>query len=324
VAEPFQVEHHLIRTSISIGIALGPDDGKSEDDLLVAADLALYAVKVGGRGTFRFYEKSMNDDVNDRREVEIDLREALEYGQLELYYQPIVDLQRNKIGGFEALARWPHPTKGMISPAKFIPVAEDCGLIVALGKWALTEACSTAMKWPRDMKISVNVSPLQLVSSDLPDTVSRVLAETGLEPHRLALEFTERIFIDESEKTLSTLHKLKDLGVQIALDDFGTGYSSLSYLRSFPFDTLKIDRSFISDLGASTSSNVIVQAVILIAGGLGIRTVAEGIESSQQLQILKGLGCKEVQGFRLGKPVPFKEASAMIENWIGEEKVSAA
>jgi EAL domain-containing protein (putative c-di-GMP-specific phosphodiesterase class I) len=266
----------------------------------------------------------MNDDVNDRREVEIDLREALEYGQLELYYQPIVDLQRNKIGGFEALARWPHPTKGMISPAKFIPVAEDCGLIVALGKWALTEACSTAMKWPGDMKISVNVSPLQLVSSDLPDTVSRVLAETGLEPHRLALEFTERIFIDESEKTLSTLHKLKDLGVQIALDDFGTGYSSLSYLRSFPFDTLKIDRSFISDLGASTSSNVIVQAVILIAGGLGIRTVAEGIESSQQLQILKGLGCKEVQGFRLGKPVPFKEASAMIENWIGEEKVSAA
>jgi diguanylate cyclase (GGDEF)-like protein len=324
MAEPFQVEHHLIRTSISIGIALGPDDGKSEDDLLVAADLALYAVKVGGRGTFRFYEKSMNDDVNDRREVEIDLREALEYGQLELYYQPIVDLQRNKIGGFEALARWPHPTKGMISPAKFIPVAEDCGLIVALGKWALTEACRTAMKWPRDMKISVNVSPLQLVSSDLPDTVSRVLAETGLEPHRLALEFTERIFIDESEKTLSTLHKLKDLGVQIALDDFGTGYSSLSYLRSFPFDTLKIDRSFISDLGASTSSNVIVQAVILIAGGLGIRTVAEGIESSQQLQILKGLGCKEVQGFRLGKPVPFKEASAMIENWIGEEKVSAA
>ncbi len=317
MAQPYRVEHHHISTSISIGIAIGPHDGQTEDDLLVASDLALYAVKAGGRGSYRFYEKSMNEEVNERREVEIDLREALERGQLELYYQPIIDVQRNRIAGFEALARWPHPTKGMIPPTKFIPVAEDCGLIVPLGKWALMEACRTAAQWPSDLKISVNVSPMQLSGSDLLETIAGVLAETGLEPRRLALEFTERIFIEESEKTLSILHKLKDIGVQIALDDFGTGYSSLSYLRIFPFDTLKIDRSFISGLGVSTSSNVIVQAIILISGGLGIRTVAEGIETTSQMEMLKALGCEEGQGYHLSKPVPLEQASVLIGEWAG-------
>jgi EAL domain-containing protein (putative c-di-GMP-specific phosphodiesterase class I) len=323
MSEPFQVERQQISTSISIGIAMGPADGKTQDDLLVAADLALYAVKVGGRGAYRFYQRAMNDELNGRREVELDLRDALDHGRLQLYYQPIVDLQRNAITGFEALARWPHPSKGMISPAKFIPVAEDCGLINPLGNWALGEACRTAVQWPGDLQISVNVSPIQIASASFLDTIARVLADTGLEPHRLTLEFTERIFIEENEKTLSTLHKLKDIGVQIALDDFGTGYSSLSYLRRFPFDTVKIDRSFVADLGASTSSNVIVQGIILIAGGLGIKTVAEGIERPDQMQFLKALGCKEVQGHLLNEPVPTMKALILAERWMAK-KVSAA
>jgi diguanylate cyclase (GGDEF)-like protein len=317
MAQPYQVERHLIRTSISVGIAIGPHDGQTEEDLLVAADLALYAVKAGGRGSYRFYEKSMNEDVNEKRAVELDLREALDQGKLELYYQPIIDLQRNTIAGFEALARWPHPTKGMIPPEKFIAVAEDCGLIIPLGKWALMEACRTALKWPQDLKISVNVSPMQLSGSDLPETIAQVLAETGLEPRRLQLEVTERIFIEANEKTLSILHKLKEIGVQIALDDFGIGYSSLSYLRLFPFDTLKIDRSFISGLGVNTSSNVIVQAVILISGGLGIRTVAEGIETAAQMEMLKSLGCEEGQGYLMSKPVPLAKVPALISKWTG-------
>lgn len=209
--------------------------------------------------------------------------------------------------------RWPHPTKGMVSPAKFIPVAEECGLIVALGEWILMEACRKAKHWPVDMKVSVNVSPIQLAKSDIVAMIESVLAATGLEPHRLVLECTETVFMENSEKMLSTLHKLKEIGVQIALDDFGTGYSSLSYLRSFPFDTVKIDRSFVSDLSGSTCGSVIVQAIILIADSLGIKTVAEGIETEQQLQALKLLGCNEVQGYLLGRPAPAQEIGKLIE-----------
>ena len=313
VAKPFNVDQNVITTGISIGIAIGPDHGNSADALLVAADLALYSVKVGTRGTYRIFEKRMNDDVNSRREIELQLRDALTNGGLDVHYQPIVDLRNYAITGFEALMRWPHPSKGMISPAKFIPVAEECGLIDALGRWILVEACSRAKQWPVDMKISVNVSPIQLAKPDFVATVQSVLATTGLDPHRLVLECTETIFIEDSEKMLSTLHKLKQIGVQIALDDFGTGYSSLSYLRSFPFDIVKIDRSFVSDLDASTSSSVIVQAVILIAGSLGIRTVAEGIETEAQLTLLKLLGCNDVQGYLLGKPAPASEIGKLVE-----------
>ncbi len=323
MAQTFSVEQHVISASLSIGIALGPVDGKSADDLLVAADLALYAVKVASRGTYRFYERSMNDDVNLRREVELELREALKHDSLQLHYQPIIDLQSQSVAGFEALARWPHATKGMISPAQFIPIAEECGLIEQLGEWVLLQACRTALEWPANAKISVNVSPIQLKNSDLVATIRRVLATTGLDPHRLVLEFTETIFIEDSERTLSTLHKLKDIGVQIALDDFGTGYSSLSYLRSFPFDTVKIDRSFVSDLGSGTSSNVIVQAIILIAGGLGIRTVAEGVETDEQLRFLRLLGCKQVQGYLLGMPAPSTESIATMEQWRPQEAAVA-
>jgi len=313
VAEPFNVDQNVITTGISIGIAIGPDHGNSADALLVAADLALYSVKVGARGTYRIFEKRMNDDVNSRREIELQLREALTNGGLDVHYQPIVDLHNYAITGFEALMRWPHPSKGMISPAKFIPVAEECGLIDALGHWILVEACHRAKQWPVDMRVSVNVSPIQLAKPDFVATVQSVLTTTGLDPHRLVLECTETIFIEDSEKMLSTLHKLKQIGVQIALDDFGTGYSSLSYLRSFPFDIVKIDRSFVSDLDASTSSSVIVQAVILIAGSLGIKTVAEGIETEAQLTLLKLLGCNDVQGYLLGKPAPASEIGKLVE-----------
>ena len=314
MTRPFEVDHHAISSSISIGIAVGPTDGEAGDNLLVAADLALYAVKNEDRGTYRFFEKSMNDRVNDQRAIELDLRDAIENHELELNFQPIVDLQRNVISGFEALARWAHPTKGWIPPSKFIPVAEDCGLIIPLGNWVLLEACRTAMQWPSDIKVSINVSARQLTNTNLPDTIRDVLKCTGLAPNRLALEFTETIFIENSEKTLSALHELKDLGVQIALDDFGTGYSSLSYLRSFPFDVVKIDRCFVSDLGSDTSSNVIVQAIVLMASGLGMQIVAEGIETDPQLQLLKLLGCGEGQGYLLSRPVRAEQALRLIED----------
>ena len=320
VAEPFNVDQNVITTGISIGIAIGPDHGKTADALLVAADLALYSVKVGTRGTYCVFEKRMDDDVNSRREIELQLREALAGGKLDVHYQPIVDLHNYSITGFEALMRWPHPGKGMISPAKFIPVAEECGLIDALGHWILVEACRTAKQWPVEMRVSVNVSPIQLAKPDFVANVQSVLAETGLEPHRLVLECTETIFIEDSEKMLSTLHRLKEIGIQIALDDFGTGYSSLSYLRSFPFDIVKIDRSFVSDLDGSTSCRVIVQAVILIAGSLGIKTVAEGIETEPQLQILKLLGCNDVQGYLLGMPAP----AGAIGKLVDQRSVRAA
>jgi EAL domain-containing protein (putative c-di-GMP-specific phosphodiesterase class I) len=324
MGDSYEIDHHLIRSSISIGIAIAPHDGVTADELLVAADLALYAVKMERRGVYRFYQRSMNDDVNNRRQIEIDLREAIDRRQLELHYQPVIDLRQNAITGFEALARWHHPTKGEVSPGTFIPVAEDCGLILPLGEWALTEACRTAMQWPDHLKVAVNLSPVQLANPGLVGTIARILAETGLQPGRLALEITERIFLENSENTLSVLHELKRLGIQISLDDFGTGYSSLSYLRSFPFDTIKIDRTFVSDLGEDAGSSIIVQAVILIAGSLGIRTVAEGVETKLQQQFLKTLGCDEVQGYLFSPAVAVTRIPTLITEWAAKKKKTMA
>jgi EAL domain-containing protein (putative c-di-GMP-specific phosphodiesterase class I) len=289
----------------------------------MAADLALYAVKAGARGTFRFYKRFMNEGINDRRQVEMDLREAIEKGELELHYQPIVGLQRNVITGFEALARWRHPIKGLVPPAVFIPVAEDTGLVITLGTWALIEACRTAAKWPDDLKIAVNLSPVQFSGPDLYNTIKSVLAETGLAPHRLELEITERLFIEDSEKTLSTLHRLKQLGVRIAMDDFGTGYSSLSYLRSFPYDKIKVDRTFVSDLAAGTEHVVIVQAVVSIARALGMTTTAEGVETDGQKQFLAALGCDEAQGYLFSAPVPVEKVRDIIAAWAVERTLAA-
>ncbi len=315
VVEPYEIDGYQIRSSVSIGIAVGPDDGQNADDLLMAADLALYAVKAGSRGTYKFYQKWMNKELNDRRQTELDLREALERSELELHYQPIINLRRNTIAGFEALARWRHPVKGMIPPAVFIPVAEDSGLILALGEWALTEACRKAALWPDDLKIAVNLSPVQFSDSNLVEMVGRILAETGLAPHRLELEITERIFMEDNENTLSTLRRLKELGVRIAMDDFGTGYSSLSYLRSFPFDKIKVDRTFVSDLADGTEHVVIVQSVVSIARALGMMTTAEGVETSDQHEFLKALGCDEAQGYLFSRPVPIGQVPELLATW---------
>ncbi len=280
-------------------------------------------MKASARGTFRFYQQCMNEDINDRRQVEVDLREAIEKNELELHYQPIIDLRRNTITGFEALARWRHPVKGMVPPAVFIPVAEDTGLIIALGMWALRQACRTAARFRDDLKIAVNLSPVQFSGPDLYNTIKSVLAETGLAPQRLELEITERLFIEDSEKTLSTLHRLKQLGVRIAMDDFGTGYSSLSYLRSFPYDKIKVDRTFVSDLAAGTEHVVIVQAVVSIARALGMITTAEGVETEAQKEYLIALGCDQVQGYLCSMPVPVEQIPSVIAAWSAAETLAA-
>ncbi len=302
VCEPCELDGHRVRSNVSIGIAVGPADGATSDDLLMAADLALYAVKASGRGTYQFYQRSMNKDLRDRRQIEMDLREAIERNELELHYQPIVDLRRNVITGFEALARWRHPVKGMVPPAVFIPVAEDSGLILPLGEWALMESCRRAVHWPNDLKIAVNLSPVQISAPNLVDKVLRILSETGLAPDRLELEITERVFMDDSEHTLSILHRLKDIGVRISMDDFGTGYSSLSYLRSFPFDKIKIDRTFVSDLAEGTEHVVIVQAVVSIASVLGMTDDRGGRRNRRSATVSAGTRLRRSTGVSLRCP----------------------
>jgi predicted signal transduction protein with EAL and GGDEF domain len=315
VVAPYEIIGHQIRSSVSIGIAVGPQDGENAEDLLMAADLALYAVKAGNRGTYAFYQSSMNKELNDRRQIELDLRDAIEGNQLELYYQPIINLRRNAISGFEALARWRHKVKGMVPPALFIPVAEDSGLILPLGEWALAQACRQAMQWPDDLKISVNLSPVQFAAPNLVEMIERTLAETGLAPHRLELEITERIFMANSEHMLAMLRRLKAIGIRIAMDDFGTGYSSLSYLRSFPFDKIKIDRAFVSDLAERNEHVVIVQAVVSIARALGMTTTAEGVETEGQHRFLAALGCDEVQGYLFSAPVAADKLPELLAKW---------
>ncbi len=323
VVEPYEINDYRIRSSVSIGIAVGPDDGTNADDLLMAADLALYSVKGSSRGRFQFYHSSMNKDLNDRRQTELDLREAIERKELELHYQPIINVRRNVVSGFEALARWRHPIKGMVPPAVFIPVAEDSGLIVPLGQWAMMEACRNAAQWPSGLNISVNLSPMQFMAPNLFEMIEHTLAVTGLAPHRLELEITERIFMENSENTLATLRRIKELGVRIAMDDFGTGYSSLSYLRSFPFDKIKVDRAFVSDLSERNEHVVIVQAVVSIARALGMTTTAEGVETEAQHQFLSALGCDEVQGYLFSAPVPIERLAEFVANWPPGKNLAA-
>ena len=315
IAAPFEILGHQICTGLSIGIAIGPDDGDNAEDLLMAADLAVYAVKASNRGNFAFYQSTMNKGLNDRRQIELDLREAMEHSQLEMFYQPIIDVRRNCISGFEALARWRHPVKGMVPPALFIPVAEDCGLIVQLGEWALKQACREAVKWPSNFRVAVNLSPIQVTLPNFAAMVESILAETGLAPERLELEITERIFLADQEHTVATLRRIKALGVRIALDDFGTGYSSLSYLRSFPFDKIKVDRAFVSDVTQRNDYVVIIQAITSIAGALGMMTTAEGVETADQRQFLAALGCDEMQGYLFSAPVPVDQILELVTKW---------
>ncbi len=323
IVAPFSIDGYQMPAAMSIGIAVGPQDGTTADELLVAADLALYAVKAEGRGNYKFYNKSMNVDLNDRRQLEMDLRAALEDNALQLFYQPIIDLRTNAVTGFEALARWHHPVRGYVPPAIFIPVAEDSGLIVAIGEWALNEACRQAVSWPEHLKVSVNLSPVQFVGPDLADRVRQTLSDTGLAPRRLILEITERILMDNSAEIMQKLGKLKKLGVRIALDDFGTGFSSLSYLRSFPFDKIKIDRSFVSDLDTGSSHAVIVQAVVSIARALGMTTTAEGVETEEQRVLLAALGYDQAQGYLFGEAIPPEKVPGVIAAFAPKKQVAA-
>ncbi|MGP0095169.1 MAG: putative bifunctional diguanylate cyclase/phosphodiesterase [Xanthobacteraceae bacterium] len=312
ISNQYNIDGHQVLIGTSVGIALGSTDGTGPEQLMRNADLALYRAKAHGRGTFRFFEPEMDTAMQARRAMEFNLRKALVAGQFDLHYQPIVNLETEQISGFEALIRWRHPEKGMIPPAEFIPLAEEIGFIVPLGEWALREACAAAKRWPEPVGVSVNLSPVQFRNPGLVQVVVSALAAAGLSPQRLDLEITEATLLENDEATLATLYQLKEVGVRISMDDFGTGYSSLSYLQRFPFDKIKIDRSFIKDLGDGASALNIVRAVAAMANGLGMATTAEGVETKEQLEIVRSEGCTEMQGFLFSKPRPAREIEQML------------
>jgi len=308
----YEIDGIELVVGASIGIALSPGDGDSCEELMRNADMALYRAKSDGGGVHHFFEREMDRQAQKRRDMERDLRSAFARGEFELHYQPLVDIAADQISGFEALLRWRHPEKGMISPAEFIPVAEDIGLIVALGEWVLREACSEAAKWPAGIKIAVNLSPVQFRGRNLVQAVISALAHSGLSPLRLELEITESVFLAETETNLAILHQLRELGVSISMDDFGTGYSSLSYLRSFPFDKIKIDRSFVKDLAERSDCVAIVRAISSLGRSLNIITTAEGVETMDQLDWLRAEGCDQVQGFLFSAARPAAEIEQLL------------
>jgi diguanylate cyclase (GGDEF)-like protein len=312
MAEPFDIDGHQMVIGASVGIAVGPGDGLSPDKLLRNADLALYRAKGDGRGTFCFFEPAMDLQMQTRRIMEQDLRKALPAGEFELHYQPVVNLASNEISGFEALIRWNHPTKGMIAPAEFIPLAEEIGLIVPLGEWVVRQACTTAARWPHNLHVAVNISAAQFRSPGLMQVIVSALATSGLRPTRLEIEITETVLLQNRETTLGVLHQLRALGIRIAMDDFGTGYSSLTYLQCFPFDKIKIDRSFVKDITENSGSLNIVRAVAALANGMGMTATAEGVETKEQLDRITSEGCTEMQGFLFSRPLPASEIERLF------------
>ncbi|HET6942331.1 MAG TPA: EAL domain-containing protein, partial [Sphingomicrobium sp.] len=312
IARPLNIDGNELIPSTSVGIAIAPADGIDGGTLLRNADLALYRAKEAGRGTFAFFEESLNRRAQDRRKLETDLRLALERGEFELFYQPLFDLESNRIGSFEALIRWNHPERGLVSPADFIAVAEETGIIVPMGAWALQEACRQASRWPDDVRVAVNVSPVQFHRGGLNETIMQALALSRLQPNRLEIEITESVFLDGSDQILKLLHSLRSIGVRVALDDFGTGYSSLSYLQSFPFDKIKIDRSFIENILTRPGASAIVAAITELAHALGMETTAEGVEDKAQLAELRSRGCSSVQGFLFAKPMRVRDVEKLF------------
>jgi diguanylate cyclase (GGDEF)-like protein len=313
IRAPFECLDHQVTSDASVGVAVAPQHGTDLDQILKNADLAMYAAKAAGRRTWRFFEPAMDARVKARRMLELDMRQALLDGAFEVYYQPCVSLADNAITGCEALLRWRHPERGMISPADFIPVAEETGLINELGEWVLNTACKDAMTWPGDFKLAVNVSPVQFKSGSLPLKIAAALAASRLPARRLELEITEAVLIRDDDAALAILHQLRAIGVRIALDDFGTGYSSLSYLQRFPFDKIKIDRCFVNDLATQGGSSI-VQAVVNIAAARHMMTLAEGVETSEQRESLRALGCSEMQGFLFSRPVPATEIMRLLQS----------
>jgi predicted signal transduction protein with EAL and GGDEF domain len=320
IAQPFDIQDHQFVIGASIGIAVAPMDGKDADTLMKCADLALYRSKAEGRNTFHFYENGMDAVQQRRRGIEAGLRRALSRGEFALAFHPLINVAENRVKGFEALLRWNSPEQGMISPADFIPVAEDTGLIVQIGEWVLREACAVAATWPDDIEVSVNLSPIQFKNRGLVEQVESALRDAKLNPRRLDLEITESVLLIDSKLTLATLHRLRDLGVKLSMDDFGTGYSSLSYLRSFPFDKIKIDRSFVRDSSNNGDAKAIVKAVIGLGQSLGMVTTAEGVETEAQLDLVRQQGCTEAQGFLFSKPM----AAGDVNAWMSQFRADRA
>ena len=315
--DPVDLNGQTLPIAASIGIAYSPDDGSDAETLIKNADLALYRAKQEGKAGYQFFEQAMDDAARKRRQLELDLRIAINQGQFELYFQPLYSLEKERLVGFEALLRWHHPERGMVSPVEFIPLAEETGLIIPIGEWVVREACRQAAAWPDDLRVAVNVSSIQFKSTNLQNAILQSLAQSGLQPSRLEVEITESVFIADIDQTLEVLHKLRSLGVRIALDDFGTGYSSLSYLRSFPFDKIKIDRSFVTDLGTGAGASAIIRAITTLAGALGMETLAEGVEMEDQIESLRREGCQQVQGFWFSRPVPSTEVAALVSLFDG-------
>jgi diguanylate cyclase (GGDEF)-like protein/PAS domain S-box-containing protein len=311
---PYDLDGHQVVVGASVGISIAPTDGTDPDQLLKNADMALYRAKADGRGTYRFFEAEMDARAQARRRLELDLRAALQNEEFELHYQPIVQVTTGEIIAFEALLRWHHPERGIVAPLDFIPVAEETGLIGPIGEWVLRQACREAVTWPEQIHVAVNLSAVQFKNRQLVQMVVSALAASGLAPGRLELEITESVLLQDSEGTLATLHNLRRFGVRIAMDDFGTGYSSLSYLRSFPFDKIKIDRSFIEDVATRDDSMAIVRAVTGLGKSLGIATTAEGVETQAQLDTLRAEGCTEVQGYFFSKPKPAGEIQRLLRD----------
>ena len=318
ISEPVDIDGQEINSGVSIGIALAPNDGNAADHLMKCADLALYRAKAEGRGTFRFFEPDMDAHIQARRALEVDLRRALNNGEFTLAYQPQINLAGNELIAMEALLRWSHAERGPVPPSEFIPLAEEMGLIVPLGEWVLREACKDAARWPDSIKVAVNLSPVQFRSRGLVTMVTQALAAARLEPNRLELEITEAVLLQDDETIVTMLHQLRTLGVRIAMDDFGTGYSSLSYLRSFPFDKIKIDRSFIKDIDRNRDSAVIIKAIAGLGQSLGIETTAEGIETAEQLELVRRAGCTEMQGYLASPPRPATEVDELIARFRRE------
>lgn len=309
---PFDLLGHQVVIGGSVGVAVSPDDGLDCDELLKKADMALYRAKADGKGTFHFFERAMDEQLQARRALELDLRRALAEGQFELFYQPLFDLEADRVTGCEALLRWFHPERGMVSPGEFIPLAEEIGLIGALGDWVLRAACDEAARWPEHVRLAVNLSPAQFRDRRLAATVVQALAASGLPAERLELEITESVLLQDSASNMAILHDLKALGVRISMDDFGTGYSSLSYLRSFPFDKIKIDQTFVRDILDDADALAIIKAVLDLGASLGITTTAEGVESEEQLHELRRQGCGEIQGYFISRPKPAGEIAALL------------
>ena len=312
ILDSCEIADHNIIVDTSVGIAVSPDDGTTPKDLIKNADLALYGAKASGRGTYRFFEKEMDARMMERHALELDLRKALVNGEFEVHFQPLVNLERDEISCCEALLRWEHPDRGFISPDRFIPLAEETGLISRIGDWVIRTACEEAANWSDEVTLAVNISPVQFRNQNLVQVITHALAASGLAPERLELEITEAILLEQTEATLATLNQLHALGVKIAMDDFGTGYSSLSYLQKFPFDKIKIDASFISGLSVRQESSAIVQAVTGLAKSFHMVTTAEGVETEEQLRMVRELGCTEMQGYLFSRACSSAEIAKLF------------